>query len=385
MKIKICKVLLTISMFIHLLPNTGYSQSSNKITDFSNWPKGCSPGEVGKRVAEHFVNSAHTNFGHSISSRVIGYPEVCTWYGALTFAKESKDRQLTEKLTERFEPLFGPDSVIIPIPDHVDHSVFGAIPLELYVQIKQQKYLDLGKRFADNQWEPPAGSGINPESFKLYEQGLTSQSRLWIDDMYMIILLQSQAYRTTGDEKYIDRAAKEMIVYLDSLQRPNGLFYHAPDVPFFWGRGNGWMAAGMTELLRSLPQDNLSRQKIMDGYREMMASLLKHQSPDGMWRQLIDDPESWPETSCTGMFAFAMITGVKNGWLDQVTYGSAARNAWLALISYLDENDDIRQVCEGTNKKNDRQYYLERKRKTGDMHGQAPLLWCASALLRCPN
>ena len=142
------------------------------------------------------------------------------------------------------------------------------------------------------------------------------------------------------------------------------------------------MAAGMAELLRSLPKNNAGRDRIMKGYTTMMASLLQYQSADGMWRQLIDDPESWPETSCTGMFTFAMITGVKNGWLDAATYGPAARKGWLALIAYIDANADIREVCEGTNKKNDRLYYLNRKRLTGDLHGQAPILWCATALLR---
>jgi rhamnogalacturonyl hydrolase YesR len=85
--------------------------------------------------------------------------------------------------------------------------------------------------------------------------------------MFMITAVQAQAYRATGERKYIDRAAKEMVVYLDSLQQPNGLFYHAPDVPFFWGRGNGWMAAGMSELLWSLPKDNPDRERIMEGYR----------------------------------------------------------------------------------------------------------------------
>ena len=91
----------------------------------------------------------------------------------------------------------------------------------------------------------------------------------------MITAAQAQAYRATGDRKYIDRAAREMVVYLDELQKPNGLFYHAPDVPFFWGRGNGWMAAGMAELLRSLPQDSPQRPRIMEGYKLMMSSLLE--------------------------------------------------------------------------------------------------------------
>jgi hypothetical protein len=42
----------------------------------------------------------------------------------------------------------------------------------------------------------------------------------------------------------------------------------------------------------------------------------------------------------------------------------------------------LKNVCEGTNKKNDLSYYLNRASNTGDLHGQAPLLWCASAFLR---
>ena len=114
------------------------------------------------------------------------------------------------------------------------------------------------------------------------------------------ISVQVQAYRATGDAKYIDRAALEMATYLDKLQQPNGLFYHAPDVPFFWGRGNGWVAAGMAELLRSLPANHPQRMRILAGFRKMMESLLKFQRKDGMWLQLLDHPETWPETSCTG-------------------------------------------------------------------------------------
>lgn len=142
------------------------------------------------------------------------------------------------------------------------------------------------------------------------------------------------------------------------------------------------MAAGMAELLLSLPEDNPDRPRILEGYRLMMETLVSHQSEEGTWRQLIDDPESWPETSSTGMFAFALISGVKNGWLKEDKYGIAARKGWLGLISYINENGEITDVCEGTNKLNDRQYYLDRKRLTGDKHGQAPVLWCATALLR---
>ena len=48
----------------------------------------------------------------------------------------------------------------------------------------------------------------------------------------MITTIQSQAYLVTGERKYIDRAAAEMAMYLEKIQRPNGLFYHAPAAPF---------------------------------------------------------------------------------------------------------------------------------------------------------
>jgi unsaturated rhamnogalacturonyl hydrolase len=355
---------------------------ANAQANLKHWPKGTSPQEIGKRVADRFIATPHTNFGKKTPPRNITYSEVCTWYGALTFGEESGNKELFRKLKDRFDILIKKESNLIPVPDHVDRTVFGAIPLELYKQTKQESYLVMGKNFADIQWNTPDSLQLKPELQEYFKNGLSWQTRMWIDDMYMITAVQAQATRATNDITYIDRAAIQMVVYLDSLQRDNGLFYHAPDVPFFWGRGNGWMAAGFTELLTTLPKNHPQREKIMAGYKKMMTTLLKYQDESGMWKQLIDDPQSWPETSCTGMFTFAMITGVKNGWLDKKIYTAAARKGWLALLTYLNENGDIRDVCQGTNKKNDRQYYLNRERLTGDMHGQAPLLWCASALLR---
>lgn len=146
----------------------------------------------------------------------------------------------------------------------------------------------------------------------------------------MITVVQVQAYRATGDAEYIDRAALEMVAYLNQLQQPDGLFYHAPDAPFFWGRGDGWVAAGMTELLRSLPTNHAQRTLIMLGYQRMMASLLRYQSKDGMWRQLIDHPEAWPESSCMAMFTFAMITRVKKRLArrKKIRQGGPQRMAW---------------------------------------------------------
>ena len=351
--------------------------------NLTKFPKGSTPLEVGNRIANKFIVTPHTRFGNPRAEKApnyITYPDACAWLGALWFGKVTKNEPLLDKLKDRFEPLFSTEQKMLPRMNHVDHNVVGAVPLELYIQKKgDQRYYDLGMRYADTQWEAPADA--TPEQKAYADKGYSWQTRIWIDDMFMITTIQSQAYRATGDRKYIDRAAREMAMYLKKIQRPNGLFYHSPEAPFFWARGNGWMAAGMAQLLSILPKDNSDRTTIMEAYKKMKNTLKQNQDPDGMWHQLIDEPASYKETSGTAMFTYAMIVGVKHGWLDKKEYGTAARKGWLALVTYINENDEITNVCEGTNIKNDKNHYMNRKQITGDLHAHAPLLWCAVALL----
>jgi unsaturated rhamnogalacturonyl hydrolase len=343
---------------------------------FSNWPAGASPQEVGKRVAENFL--ARQLEVEQGKREFVIYPEVCAWYGSLKVAHLTKDAALEEQLIRKFDPLLTQTNRISQ-QAHVDYRVFGAVPLQIYLLTKDPRYFAIGKNLADKQWENPTPDGI------------TREARYWVDDMYMISAVQVQAYRATKNKIYLDRAATAMAAYLDKLQQPNGLFFHAADSPFFWSRGNGWYAAGMAELLSELPAAHPKRTRIMDGFKTMMASLLKYQGEDGLWHQLIDKPDAWSETSGTGMFTFAMVTGVKHGWLDANTYGPAARRAWLGLVARLDKDANVSDVCIGTNKAYSEvgadpatqlKYYLARDRKTGDLHGEAPILWTAAALLR---
>ena len=340
-----------------------------------DFPEGSTPEEIGKRLAYRFLTEKHAlHIG-----KWIGYPETFYWNGALRYAYLAKDKELLNRLQDKFEPLFTEEKALQPIMNHVDVNMFGSLPLELYLVTKDKKYWYLGLPYADSQWKVPANA--KPEEKEWAEKGYSWQTRLWIDDMYMITIVQTRAYKVTKDKKYIDRAAKEMVMYLDELQRPIGLFYHAPVVPYSLGRGNGWMAAGMTALLQCLPKNHKDRPRILQGYRTMMESLKKYQNPEGLWNQLIDQSDCWTETSGSAMFTFAFIKGVKNGWLNAEEYAPAARKAWIALVSYLNDKNQVREICVGTNKKNSKQYYYDRPRRTGDYHGQGPYLWCAAALM----
>ncbi|TFH49658.1 MAG: glycosyl hydrolase [Bacteroidia bacterium] len=370
-------------MLAALMLNVSFMTGQAGSHNLKKWPRGASPAEIGTRIAEKYLNTPHTQYGNLLSGVTptqITYPDACTWLGCLWFADATKNEKLFIRLEQRFTPLFGEQKNLLPRPDHVDNNVFGAVPLEFYLQTNEKKYLDLGLMYADTQWTLPDDAGAEQRSWA--ERGYTWQTRIWIDDMFMITEVQTQAFRATGDRKYIDRAAREMVLYLDEIQLENGLFYHSPESHFFWGRGNGWMAAGMAEILRALPEDNTDRPRIMSAYRKMMAALLQYQAPDGMWRQVIDDPGFWKETSSTAMFTYAMVTGVREGWLDKKSYSAASRKAWLTLITYIDQDDNLTDVCEGTGTNNDRDHYMNRKRITGDLHGHAPILWCAAALLR---
>lgn len=347
--------------------------AQNKL--LTNFPEGYQPEEVGKLIAYRFVDAKHALH----AGKWISYPETFYWNGALKFAKLTNDAKLVELLQERFEPLFSTEKELLPIKNHVDLNMFGSLPLEFYQVTKEKRHLNLGLPYADTQWQVPEDA--KPAQKEWAEKGYTWQTRLWIDDMYMITIVQTQAFKATGDMKYIDRAAREMVLYLDELQRPNGLFYHAPDVPYYWLRGNGWMAAGVTELLRYLSKDHENYARILKGYKKMMKSLKKYQNESGIWNQLINEPDCWPETSGSAMFTYALITGVKHGWLDTKKYAPVARKAWMALVPYIDEKGAVAEVCVGTNKKNDKQYYYDRPRRKGDYHGQAPYLWCVNALL----
>ena len=202
------------------------------LTDF---PEGSTPKEIGKRLGRLFAKGKH-------NGKTLSYPETFTWNGALKYAEVAKDNELIQPLKDGFESFFTTDRHFLPGMDHVDRNMFGSLPLTLYLITKDERYREMGIPYADTQWEVPENASASAKSWAA--KGYSWQTRLWIDDMYMIPVIQTHAYKVTGELKYVERAAKEMAMYLDELQRTNGLFYHAPDVPYFWGRGNGWMAAG---------------------------------------------------------------------------------------------------------------------------------------------
>jgi rhamnogalacturonyl hydrolase YesR len=331
------------------------------------WKADQSPETVGRMITDDLFTRADLMMYTSEQCTGVHYAEACTGFGAARFAGLTNDSSTIVKLSKRYMKVI--DDRIANTANHVDVNVYGILPLELYIQTKERRFFEQGIDLADIQWKNPLPNG------------LTNQTRYWVDDIWMIGSLQVQAFRATGRQVYLDRAALEIDSYLQRLQQSNGLFHHGERAPFFWGRGNGWAAAGLAELLSELPESNPHYSSAVEAYRRMMNALLCYQSEDGMWRQLVDKEESWKETSSTAMFGYAISVGVKKGILSKPKFAAAYQKAWLSLVKYVNDEGKITNVCPGTGQSNDMDFYLDRPRTTGDLHGQAPVLWFAYSLL----
>lgn len=186
----------------------------------------------------------------------------------------------------------------------------------------------------------------------------------WTDDMFMATsLLTSVGGRGAADR--LATVASFLVRYLERLQRDDGLFVHAVDAPHAWGRGNGFAALGLAEALTHLPAAAPERARILEGFRRQMQALLRHQSDDGSWRQVVDEPGSYQELSVTAMAVTAMARGVRLGWLDEETYRPVLERGWRAVLERIEPDGSVRDVCTSTGAGPTLAYYLERPAVSG--------------------
>lgn len=205
--------------------------------------------------------------------------------------------------------------------------------------------------------------------------------RYWTDDMFMTATLLGRAAKLSGDSSYLDLMARTLTLYAEKLQRPDGLFVHAPDAPHCWGRGNGFASLGLMEGLTYLPAGHPQRAAILSAYRRQMAALKQHLTPEGTWRQLIDRPESYREVTATAMNLAAMARGLRLGWLD-ASYRPVVQKAWRGLLPRIAEDGSLVDVCSGTGAGPTQRHYHERPATFGlDDRGGAMCLLAAVEML----
>ncbi len=209
---------------------------------------------------------------------------------------------------------------------------------------------------------------------------------LWPDDLYMGGVFLVRYGRYTHEQKYIDGAANQIIHQAALEADGDGLWFHGYFVgekkhaPFKWGRGNGWVTVTLVETLAAMPANYPLRPPLLNILRRQIEGLKKVQAADGMWRQVLDQPELWDETSCTAMFAYGIASAVNHGWID-ATNMVVARKAFAGIAKIVTVDGVVKDTCEGTNIGQDLDYYVKRPQPDDDPHGRGVVLLAGTEIL----
>ena len=200
---------------------------------------------------------------------------------------------------------------------------------------------------------------------------------MWLDDMYMSVPFLVRRYKITGEEKYINDAVNQFVqykkwLYMEERNLMSHVYDLRHDIPTLvpWGRGNGWFIFSLTELLEALPESHPERAFLEGFFVKLSEGYLAHQSPDGRWRQVIDDEEAYLETSCTAMFACSFMRGYRWGLLGEEYKASAIRGVESICKNCVDEEGNVYGVCRGSEFSFSNDYYkYDLLPRDNDTHG----------------
>src|SRR5690554_1036687 len=240
---------------------------------------------------------------------------------------------------------------------NIDAIAPGRNLIRLYQQTGEEKY----KMAADTLRRQLEQQPRTSEGAFWHKQKYTSQ--LWLDGVYMGMPFLAHYAELFDQGAGIEDVVTEFVLTRKYLRDPNsGLYYHAwdeqkqqdwadPDTGlsgYFWGRGMGWLAMAVVDVLDYIPADNTQqRQPLLDMISEMAADLKNHQDPSsGTWWQILDKPNktgNYLESSGSSMFTYFYAKAIHNGYLGD-EYKAVAQKAYDGLIRQfitVDSDDEV--------------------------------------------
>lgn len=235
-------------------------------------------------------------------------------------------------------------------PHHADDHVVGQTYAELYALMREPKMIAAMRERFDDVMRAPHDGPLDWESKQVLDRWS------WCDALFMSPPAWARLTAVTGDRRYLDFAIRQWWKTSDFLYDENEHLY-ARDSRFltakeangkrvFWGRGNGWVMAGLVRMLQYIPADHPARPRFERQYKKMSERLLQLQQSDGMWRASLLDPASYPlqETSGTGLYAYALAYGVNQGLLERARFEPAVRKSWDALTAHVAADGKLTHV-----------------------------------------
>jgi rhamnogalacturonyl hydrolase YesR len=211
---------------------------------------------------------------------------------------------------------------------------------------------------------------------------------VWLDDLYMSVPCLAQMGRLTGDRRYFDDAARQILQFHSRMfVVQNNLWMHgwvqemSPHPVFHWGRANGWALMATVELLTELPTDHPQRAQLLSILRAHAAGLRRVQAPSGLWHQLLDRPDSYEETSASTMYVFALTRAINKGWLSRNTWAPIVLRGWNGVATKVNSIGQVEGTCIGTGLGWDDTFYLTRPTSVNAAHGYGPIFLAGAEII----
>ena len=211
---------------------------------------------------------------------------------------------------------------------------------------------------------------------------------LWTDDLYMSLSLLSRLGELTGDTRYFDDAARQVInfnahVFDPAVGLMRHYWYSDPPTPgvAFWGRANGWALVAQVDLLDRLPRQHPSRDSLLTLLRRHVDGVVRYQSPSGLWHQVLDHDDSYLETSASAMFTYTIARAVNRGYLPG-RYAAVARRGWAGVLTRIRADGQVEGVCTGTGVSDNLQDYYNRPAPLNDVHGLGTVLMAGTEMMK---
>ncbi|RAJ87271.1 rhamnogalacturonyl hydrolase YesR [Chitinophaga dinghuensis] len=276
----------------------------------------------------------------------------------------------------------------------LDFTLAPSIPL-IYRLRKEKEFKNdaVYKAYITKMMNYAKTGQIRSPGYSNYTRTTPEEYTVWVDDMFMGIpfLMQAGLYTQDPKEKklFFDDAANQLLDFTKHVwDKDARLFMHAnysqrPQVKLpYWSRANGWAIWAMTEVLLSLPQDHPKYKPILSLYRDFCNSLIRYQSKDGYWHNVVTRNDSPVEVSGTAIFTMAMARGVRMGWLDKKKFMPVVVNGWKAIDTEIEEDGTVHKICVGTMCSEDENYYMNRPFYDNDTHGSFAVIFAGIEVQR---
>lgn len=210
---------------------------------------------------------------------------------------------------------------------------------------------------------------------------------IWADDMFMGAGILMRMAKAESVPHYEAEAIKQ-ILQIDRYLSDDatGVYWHG----YFghsnkhssskWGRANGWTIMAKTDALLALDPSHPDYSRLLAAFRKHANGLLKLQSEEGRWHQVLDNPNTYLETSASSMFVRAFAEGIRNGWLDKNTYLDATLKGWKSVVAQVDDNGRVHGIVKGTPIFFNDQQYEDQPTRLNDPRGLGAFLYMTSSM-----